>query len=253
MKTALTIAGSDPTGGAGLQADLKVFRAFHVHGTSVVTAVTAQNTRSVDSFLPVSRECVEQQLRVLLQDITPDAVKTGMLYSIWAAELVANMFRGYSLKNLVIDPVTVSSTGISLIEDGILDGIKEKLFPVARIITPNIYEASLLSGVSIEDRKDMETAARILLDTGVESVVITGGHLEDIALDLFYDGTLYALEGSKMKGMYHGTGCAFSAAITALLAQGSSTLEAVMGAKEFITGAIQGAYYPGKGMGILKL
>ncbi len=253
MKTALTIAGSDPTGGAGLQADLKVFRAFDVHGLTIMSAVTAQNTVGVESVLPVEKDFLKIQLHTLLSDIRPHAVKLGMLYSTWAIELVAGAIKEYSLSNLVIDPVTVSSSGKTLVADGTLDSIREKLFPLAKVITPNIYEASVLTGLRIEERKDMEEAAKILKDMGTEVVVITGGHLETIALDLYYDGEFHDVESEKIKGEYHGTGCAFSAAITASLALGHVPLESVRRAKEFINNAIRKAYYPGKGMGLLYI
>jgi hydroxymethylpyrimidine/phosphomethylpyrimidine kinase len=251
MKTALTIAGSDPTGGAGLQADLKVFKAFNVHGLSVVSAITAQNTEGVDSILPVERDFLEKQLRILLSDIKPDALKIGMLYSRWAVEIVADMLKEHSLSNLVIDPVTVSSSGMSLVDNGTLDLIIEKLFPYSRVITPNMYEASILTGIMINNKKDMENAAKVLKDMGPEVIVITGGHLEEIALDLYYDGEFHSIEGAKIKGEYHGTGCTFSAAITALLALGHIPFESVKRAKEFVNNAIKKAYHPGRGMGLL--
>lgn len=253
MKTALTIAGSDPTGGAGLQADLKVFRAFNVYGLSAVSAITAQNTEGVDSVFPVDRNTLEKQLHILLSDIKPDALKTGMLFSVWAVEIIADMIKEYSLKNLVIDPVTVSSSGMSLVDDGTLDSIRERLFPFSRVITPNIYEASVLTGVMIEDESGMQEAARALKKMGPEIVVITGGHLREIALDLYYDGEFYPIEGEKLKGEYHGTGCAFSAAVTASLALGHSPLESVRKAKEFVGHAIRKAFHPGSGMGLLYL
>ncbi len=253
MKIALTIAGSDPTGGAGLQADLKVFRSFEVHGLSVVSAITAQNTEGVDFVFPVEKDFFEKQLHTLLSDIRPDAIKIGMLYSSWAVELIAEILKEYSLSNLVIDPVTVSSSGKSLVANGTLDALREKLFAHSKLITPNIYEASVLTGIAIEDKKNMEEAAKILKDMGPEVVVITGGHLEEIALDLYYDGEFHDVEGEKMKGEYHGTGCAFSAAITASLALGHTPLESVRRAKEFINKAIKKAYHPGKGMGLLYI
>jgi hydroxymethylpyrimidine/phosphomethylpyrimidine kinase len=253
VKIALTIAGSDPTGGAGLQADLKVFRAFEVHGLSVVSAITAQNTEGVDSIYPVERDFLEKQLRILLSDIRPDAAKIGMLYSRWAVEIVAEMLKEYPLSNLVIDPVTISSSGVSLVDDGTLDAIREKLFSFSKVITPNIYEASVLTGIMIEDKNDMENVARVLKDMGTEAVVITGGHLEEIAIDLYYDGEFHDIESIKVKGEYHGTGCAFSAAVTALLALGHIPLESVRRAKEFINNSIIKAYHPGRGMGLLSL
>jgi len=254
MKAALTIAGSDPTSGAGLQADLRVFRAFGVHGLSVAAALTAQNTEGVSSVLPVDKDFLSEQLDVLLKDISPDALKTGMLFSRWAVNAVAEKIRKYSLKNLVIDPVTISSSGKSLVEDGTLDAIKEQIFPLAKVITPNIYEASVLTGISIENVAQMEEAAKELKKMGTENVIITGGHLETRALDLYYDGSnFHSLESEKREGEYHGTGCAFSAAITACLALGYSPLKSAKRAKEFMNNAIANAYRLGKGMGLLNL
>ena len=254
MKSVLTIAGSDPTGGAGLQADLKVFRAFGVHGLSVPAALTAQNTSGVGRLLSVDRDFFLAQIDLLLDDITPDAMKTGMLYSKWTVETVAGRIRTHSLNNLVVDPVSVSSSGTSLVEEGTLDKLRDLLFPLARVITPNIYEASVLTGMHVEDEKDMEKAARRLKDAGPEVVVITGGHLERLTLDLYFDGnTFHRLEGSKIKGEYHGTGCAFSAAIAACLSLGHTPLESVRRAKEFVTEAIKKSYHLGKGMGLLNV
>ncbi len=254
MKSALTIAGSDPTGGAGLQADLKVFRAFGVHGLSIPAALTAQNTSGVGEIYSLERDFFLKEMDILLEDIRPDALKTGMVYSVWAVDIIAEKIREHSLSNLVVDPVTVSSTGTSLVDDGTLDRIKDALFPRARVITPNIYEASVFTGVNIEDEKDMKEAARRLKEMGPEVVVITGGHLERFTLDIYYDGKdFHDLKASKIPGEYHGTGCAFSAAITACLASGHAPLESVRKAKEFVTEAIRKAYHPGRGMGLLYL
>lgn len=254
MRTALTIAGSDPTGGAGLQADLKVFKAFGLHGLSIPAALTAQNSSEVVEILSVEKDFFIKQIEILLKDIKPHAMKTGMLYSPWLIDIIAGAIKEYSLENLVIDPVTVSSSGTSLVEDGTLDRIRDILFPAARVITPNIYEAGVLTGINIEDKKDMEQAAIELKKMGPEAIVITGGHLEKVTLDLYYDGITFAsLESPKIKGDYHGTGCAFSAAITASLALGHSTLDSVRTAKEFVTESIRKAYHIGGGMGILNL
>jgi len=142
---------------------------------------------------------------------------------------------------------------MSLVENGTLDLMREQLFPLSRVITPNIYEASVLTGIMIEDKKGMEEAARALKETGPDVVVITGGHLDEIALDLYFDGDFHSIEGEKIRGEYHGTGCAFSAAVTALLALDHSPLEAVRRSKEFISDAIRRAYHPGSGMGLLNL
>lgn len=253
MKIALTIAGSDPTGGAGLQADLRVFKAFNIHGLSVVSAITAQNTEGVNFIIPVDKESIEKQLKVLLSDIKPDAFKVGMLYSKWAVETVSENIKRYSLSNLVIDPVGVSSSGTSLVDNGTFDLIRDHLLHFSRVITPNIYEASVLTGIIIENRDSMEEAAKALKKMGPEVVVITGGHLNSIAVDLYYDGEFHLLESEKIKGEYHGTGCAFSASLTALLALGHAPFECVRRAKEFVNNAIRKAYYPGRGMGLLNL
>lgn len=253
MKTALTIAGSDPTGGAGLQADLKVFRSFDVYGLSVVSAITAQNTVGVEAVFPVDRKTLERQLRVLLTDISPDAVKIGMLYSTWSAEIIAELFSEKDTMNIVIDPVTVSSSGTSLVDEGALDLIRTRLFPLARVVTPNIYEASVLTGIMIAEQKGMENAAQSLKSMGPEVIVITGGHFEGQAMDLYFDGTFHVIEGEKIRGDFHGTGCAFSSAVTALLALNHSPLDSVQKAKEFVRSAIKKASFLGRGMGLLNL
>jgi hydroxymethylpyrimidine/phosphomethylpyrimidine kinase len=267
MKTALTIAGSDPTGGAGLQADIRVFNHFGVYGLSAVSALTAQNSYEVMRILKVDGKFLEEQLNTLVSDIRPDAIKTGMLFSIDAVKAVAKIIKGYELENLVIDPVTISSTGTSLMENGVLDALKEELFPLAKVITPNIYEATAISGINIMDKKDMERAAMELKKLGTETVIITGGHFErgkgqgsrvkvekEETLELIYDGKgFHRIRGHKIKGEYHGTGCAFSAAITACLAKGISVLEATKKAKEFVDIAIKNAYSIGKGMRLLHV
>jgi hydroxymethylpyrimidine/phosphomethylpyrimidine kinase len=253
MKVALTIAGSDPTGGAGLQADLKVFRSFKVHGLSVVSAITAHNTKKFDSVFPVDQDSFKKQLHTLLSDIRPDAIKMGMLYSNWAVEIVEEIIKEYLLGNFVIDPVTVSSSGISLVAEGTLDALRERLFPLSKVITPNIYEASVLTGIRVEDKKGMEEAAKVLKGLGPEGVIITGGHLKEVAVDLYYDGEFHYMKSKKIEGEYHGTGCVFSSAITASLALGNTPIESVIKAKEFIVKAIKKAHYPGKGMGLLYI
>ncbi|MFN3395555.1 MAG: bifunctional hydroxymethylpyrimidine kinase/phosphomethylpyrimidine kinase [Thermodesulfovibrionales bacterium] len=254
MKSALTIAGSDPTGGAGLQADLKVFRAFGIHGLSVSTALTAQNTASIEDILPVEPNFFERQMETLLSDIKPDAVKIGMIFSESLVSIIADSIKRYSLYNIVVDPVTVSSTGFGLVDSGTLDRVRDVLFPLSMVVTPNIYEATVLTGVNIENEADMQEAARKLKDMGPQVVVITGGHLERITMDLYYDGyDFQRIESYKIKGEYHGTGCVFSSAIAAALATGYSPLESVRRAKGFVTDAISKAYHIGKGLGILQV
>ncbi len=263
MKTALTIAGSDPTGGAGIQADIKVFNHFGVYGLSAVAALTSQNTYEVNAILKVDGIFLEKQINTLVSDIRPDAVKTGMLFSIEAIKVVAKIIRGYEFENLVIDPVTISSTGANLMEDGALDILKEELFPLAKVITPNIYEAAAISGINIESEKDIERAAMKLKQFGPETVIITGGHFDSVGerrtsgrktLELVYNGkNVNIIGGEKIKGEYHGTGCAFSAAITACLAKGMTVIEAVKKTKKFMNAAIKNAHTIGKGMRLLDV
>jgi hydroxymethylpyrimidine/phosphomethylpyrimidine kinase len=254
VKSVLTVAGSDPTGGAGLQADLKVIRAFGVHGLSVPAALTAQNTLGVNGVLPVERSFFLLQIESLLKDVRPDAVKAGMLYSAEIADSLSQAIKDYALENLVTDPVTVSSSGASLAHNGALDRIRDVLFPLSTVITPNIYEAAVLTGVFIEDERDMEKAARELKRMGPQVVVITGGHLEQVTIDVFFDGNeMQRIETKKIPGEYHGTGCAFSTAIASSLALGRTPVESVRKAKEFVTEAVRKAYHIGKGMGILQI
>ncbi len=249
---ALTIAGSDPSGGAGLQADLKVFKLLGVHGLSVASALTAQNTKAVAGILAVGGDFLGRQIEFLLSDMTPDALKTGMLLSAENIKIVAENVKAYSLKNLVVDPVSISSSGTSLLEEGGLDLLKDLLFPLASVITPNIYEASVLSGLPVENLEQMEEAAKKLRQMGPKAVIVTGGHLEDEAVDIFHDGKVtIRLEGKKLPGTFHGTGCVFSSALTAYLARGETAERAGVEAKRFVEEAIAAAFYPGGGMGIL--
>lgn len=253
MKIALTIAGSDPTGGAGLQVDLKTFKAMGVYGLSIPSVLTVQNTRGVFDIHELPVDFFTKQIDTLLDDILPNAIKTGMIYSSEIIEAIVDRVKWYSLKNLVVDPVTVSSSGTSLIKDGVLEVMKAQLFPVARVITPNIYEASVLTGIDIRSKADMEESAIRILEYGADSVIITGGHLEDRAIDLLFDGEEFiTLEEEILDGKYHGTGCVFSAVITASLCLGYDVKEAFVKAKEFVYNAMRSAIAPGKGMKILN-
>ncbi len=200
MKKALTIAGFDPTGGAGIQADLKVFQALGVYGLSVVSSLTAQNTEGVRDVMPVPGEFVKTQLSVLLSDIVPEATKTGMLYSESSVKALAHIIRKYSLKNIVVDPVMVSSSGKRLVEKNTPVALRKKIFPLCTVITPNIYEASVLTGIDIKTRADMEKAAVCLKGYGPRNVIVTGGHLEGDALDVLYDGEFHYLEKQEERG-----------------------------------------------------
>jgi len=224
-----------------------------VYGYSIPSALTAQNTKGVDDMQAVDETFFGRELNVLLSDVRPDALKTGMLYTVGIIETVVDAVKQHGLPNLVVDPVTVSSSGMKLVEEGALEVMRDGLFPRARMITPNIYEASLFTGLKVETPEDMEEAARALRDMGPDVVVVTGGHLQDLAVDIYHDGTgLHRVEARKISGEYHGTGCAFSAAITAGLAQGHAPIEAVRRAKEFIHESIKHAFHPGGGMGLMK-
>ncbi len=253
MKKALTIAGFDPTGGAGVQADLKVFHSLGIYGLSVVSSLTAQNTEGVKDIMPVPGRFVKKQLTVLLSDLVPGATKTGMLYSESAIEAVAYIIKKYSLKNIVADPVLVSSSGKSLVEKNTPIALRKKIFPLCAVITPNIYEASVLSGIDIKTSSDMEKAAVCLKECGPESIIITGGHLEDSATDIFYDGKFHYLKSRKIYGEYHGTGCTFSAALTAMLAKGYSVLDSAKEAKKFMNRALKKSFSAGKGMRLFNI
>ncbi len=253
MKKALAIAGFDPSGGAGIQADLKVFRALGVYGLSVVSSITAQNSEGVKSIISVGRQFLKKQLDVLLCDLTPDSTKIGMLYSESNVKTVADMIRRYSLINVVADPIILSSSGKRLAERNTPDAIRKYLFPLCSVITPNIHEASVFSGINIKTGSDMKRAAVRLRDYGPENVIITGGHIGKDAADLFYNGDFYSLRGKRIKGEYHGTGCVFSSAISASLARGESALAAARTAKRFINRAFRKTFSTGKGMKLFNI
>lgn len=253
MKQALTIAGSDPSCGAGLQADLKVFQRLDVYGFSVVTALTAQNARGVKSVMPVIRVYVRDQLDVILSEFKPHAVKTGMLFSEGNVDAVCRAVKKFSLENLVVDPVILSSNGRRLAEKGTPEAVRKKLLPVCSVVTPNIFEASVLSGMPVRTIGDMEAAAVRLKKCGPACVIITGGHLEGTAVDLVYDGDFHHLRGRKLPGEFHGTGCVFSAALTALMARGHKAVEAAVMAKRFMKGALRRSFSSETGMKLIKL
>ena len=253
MKKALTIAGFDPSGGAGLQADLKVFQILGVYGLSAVAALTAQNTRGVDSVEPVSRQFLKKQLDLLLSDLVPDATKMGMLLTEDNVRVVAHIIRKYSLRNLVLDPVMISSSGKRLAQRNVPKLLREAILPLCKVITPNIHEASILAGLKIRSQEEMKKAAVILKDAGPDMVIITGGHLEGLAIDVMYDGSFHYLKARKRPGEFHGTGCTFSAAITAFLAQGCASLDAAKKAKEFMAKAFQRTIGTGSGMKLFAI
>ena len=252
--TVLSIAGSDPTGGAGIQMDLKVMHALGVHGMAVPTALTVQDTGGVTEASGVQEGLLRRQLESLIEDIRPDAVKTGMLYSPYAVELVAEMVVRFGLKNLVVDPVAVSSSGHRLAGPGVLELIMKKLFPLASVVTPNLREAERLTGLVVKGVTDAEAAAKALMGAGPGAVVVTGGHMKKQTVDVFYDGkSFHRFSGEKAKGNFHGTGCAFSSAVASALALGHSPLQAVGEAAEFVHKAIGRSFRPGRGTSLLGI
>ncbi|HET6811646.1 MAG TPA: bifunctional hydroxymethylpyrimidine kinase/phosphomethylpyrimidine kinase [Acidimicrobiales bacterium] len=252
---ALTIAGSDSGGGAGLQADLKAFAANGVFGASVVTAVTAQNSRQVSGVVVMEAAFVEAQLDAVLSDLPVAAVKTGMLATAAIVEAVGRRARAGELPNLVVDPVMVASSGDRLLDEDAVDAYRQELFPAALLITPNLREAGLLVGRALDGPEDMEWAARQLAESGPAYVLVKGGHLTGDAVDILYDGrTCRQLSSPRVEtANVHGTGCTLAAAIAARLALGCDVPTAVRAAKEFVTDAIRGSadWHLGAGHGPL--
>lgn len=246
---ALTVAGSDSGGGAGIQADLKTFAALGVYGASVVTALTAQNTVGVLAVAAVEPAFVRAQLDAVMADIGADAVKTGMLFSAEIVRVVAEGLRHHAVRHLVVDPVMVAKSGDRLLRDDAVAAVREALLPLATVVTPNIPEAEVLTGREIADERAMEAAARALHALGPGVVVVKGGHLTGDAVDVVFDGEhVERLRRPRVETTCtHGTGCTFSAAIAAWLAAGRSPLDAVSEAKEFLYGALRQAYPIGAG------
>jgi len=251
---ALTIAGSDPSGGAGLQADLKTFHQHRIYGMSVVTLLTVQNTTEVSAIEMLSPEFVAAQLRAVVDDIPPQAAKTGALGSAAIIEAVAAAAKSFSFP-LVVDPVMISKHGHSLIDADAVQALSRSLIPQAFLVTPNRAEAERLTGIKILDLDAMEQAAASLVSAGAANVLIKGGLVEGKAIDLLWtDNRPFLLEEPFVDTPHtHGTGCVLSAAITARLARGESLLEAVTGAKRFLTEAIQRGGRVGRGIGPVDL
>ena len=247
---ALTIAGSDPSGGAGIQADLKTFHQRGVYGTSVITVVTVQNTSRLDRVEPLSADLVAAQLEAVLEDIPPAAAKTGALGTAAIVRAVARQI-GRSSFPLVVDPVFVSKHGASLASHEARAALVELIFPLALLVTPNLPEAAVLAGMPVETPEDMEEAARRIARLGPSAVLVKGGHLAGEALDLLmWQGGVRRFAAERVPGPpAHGTGCTYSAAITAELARGSSLPDAVESAKRFITRALETRPRLGQGYG----
>ncbi|MBM7558017.1 bifunctional hydroxymethylpyrimidine kinase/phosphomethylpyrimidine kinase [Halanaerobacter jeridensis] len=250
MKQVLTIAGSDSGGGAGIQADLKTMTNFATYGASVITAVTAQNTLGVQGVRVMSRNVVARQLDSVLTDLSFSAAKTGMLANQDIIEVVVEKTQEYQLKNLVVDPVMVATSGDVLLEEEAISSLKEQLIPLAKIITPNLKEAKVLTGYEKEATIELKEIAQELFQLGPEAVLVKGGHSQaEQAVDMFYDGTQYhELSAPRIDtNDTHGTGCTLSSAIASNLALGYDLLTAVKRSKEFITKAIKEGVKVGTG------
>jgi hydroxymethylpyrimidine/phosphomethylpyrimidine kinase len=245
---ALTIAGSDPSGGAGIQADLKVFHQFGVYGEAAITLITVQNTRGVERVQCLPHDLVADQIRAVIEDIPPAAAKTGALGNCAIIEAVAELAGRFEFP-LVVDPVIASKQGAPLVAPDAIDALKVRLLPLAFLLTPNLDEAAILTGLDVRDTAGMRAAARKLAELGPQAVLVKGGHLTGEAADvLFQDGDWLEFTAPRIDSRHtHGTGCTFSAAITALLASGCDLRTAIRQAKQFISQAIRTS--PGLGSG----
>jgi hydroxymethylpyrimidine kinase/phosphomethylpyrimidine kinase len=257
-KICLTIAGVDPSGGAGIIADIKTFSAFDCFATSAITSITFQNTQGVFGAEHQSREAVRKQIEPILDDYKIDALKTGMLPTLEVIDEIAEIINKNDLKNLVVDPVVRSTSGFDLIDDQALRCLIKRLFPLAKVITPNIPEAERISQTEIKTPDDIRKAAKIMQQLGAKNVLIKGGHLEGVTSEkaeqkiakdyLFVEDELHIFEAEYIETTAtHGTGCTLAAAITANLALGNSLVESVRIAKEFVNQAIKNAPHIGKG------
>lgn len=237
----VTIAGSDSCGGAGIQADIKTMSALGCYAASVITAVTVQNTMGVSAVHAVPPEIVAGQIRAVMDDIRPQAVKVGMVNDINTIKTIADTLAEYDIEHLVVDPVMVATSGACLMQDDAVGVFTDRLMPLATLLTPNVPEAEVLSGISINDKSSMDNAARIIQDKGCQSLLIKGGHIEGRKIDRLYTsmGREREYEAANVATRNtHGTGCTLSSAITSYLAMGYAIGEAIAAAKEWLTGAL---------------
>jgi len=254
-RIAITIAGSDSSAGAGIQADLKTFAALGVYGTSAVTAITAQNTIGVVELLPLSADLVTAQIEAVAGDLSLDATKTGMLANAAIVEAVAAAIKELQLPLVVVDPVLVSKSGARLLDEDGLQMMKAELLPCCAVVTPNLPEAAALTGRRVESIEQVRAAAVEIHQLGASAVVVTGGHASgDTIVDLLFDGTMFTeLETARIHtGNTHGTGCTFASAIAAHLALGDSLIDAVVRGQDYVRGAIQHSLSIGHGHGPLN-
>ena len=251
---ALTIAGSDSGGGAGIQADLKTFSAFRVFGMSVITAVTAQNSLGVQGVFNLPPEFVSRQIDSVLSDLGADAIKIGMLSTAPIIAAVAERLRAHAREKLVLDPVMIAKAGDALLPPEARTVLIKELLPLALIVTPNLHEAGALAGMSVATESDMEEAARRILALGPRDVLVKGGHLRDSATDVLWNGRDFARFAAPRlaSNNTHGTGCTLSSAIAAGLARGHALKDAVREAKAYVTSAIREGFETGGGVGALR-
>lgn len=252
MKTALTIAGSDCSGGAGIQADIKTMTMCGVYAMSAITALTAQNTTGVFGIMEVTPDFLASQIDAIASDIPPNAVKTGMVSSIGLIEVIADKIKSYSMPNVVVDPVMVSTSGARLISEDAVAALESRLFPLATVITPNIPEAEVISGSRIQSKSDMEHSARIIHERFGCAVLLKGGHSIADANDYLYQNeySYKWFEGKRIDNPNtHGTGCTLSSAIASFLALEHELIESVGMAKDYLSGALAAGLDLGKGSG----
>ena len=250
MKYVLTIAGSDSIGGAGIQADIKTITTLGCHALSVVTALTAQNSMGILAIHPVPSAFISRQIEAIMEDIVPDAVKVGMVFTRAAIGTVAKLVREYRISCLVVDPILKSSTGRDLLDPDAVMVMKELLFPMARVVTPNVDEAEVLTGMRVRNLKEMDEASKKIKTFG-PAVVIKGGHLAGDSVDLLFDGKKrHLFRGTRILAPHtHGTGCVFSSALTSFLAMGQGLERATKKAHDFVREAIKKGYACGRGSG----
>jgi hydroxymethylpyrimidine/phosphomethylpyrimidine kinase len=242
---ALTIAGSDSGGGAGIEADIKTFQALGVHGTVAIAAITSQNTLGVQSVFDVPPQVIASQIDSVMSDFNVKYAKTGMLSRVETIEVVAKKVADYDLK-VIVDPVMAAEAGGRLLNPDAVDTLAKKLLPIAEVTTPNTFEASVLSGIDIKDLKSAKQACKVIYDMGVKNVMVTGGHMGGV--DVLYDGDFKLFRGKLVKGGTHGTGCTYAAALTACMARGESVRDSCAKAKAFVKKAVFNSMDVGHGV-----
>ncbi len=254
VATAMTIAGSDSCGGAGVQADLKTMSAFGVHGTSALTSITAQNTLGVRSSFHLPTELIAEQIDAIMDDMGAQAAKTGMLATVEIIETVADRIRSRSIPNVVVDPVMVATSGARLMDEKATDVFVRELLPLALVITPNVDEAAVLAGFTVDTRVTMMDAARAICDVTGASVLVKGGHMTGDATDILFDGAeFHDFTGRRIEGgRIHGTGCTLAAAIASGLARGDALVCAIEKAKDFVTRGIEESLDIGRGSALIN-